>query len=306
MFAQAGDVAPDAVGRLALREAPLRAVKLQLLLPRSDGPGGVAPQLAENGQRLQRVDIARRGLLCQGAAVIALCRIIVLQLRRQIAERQADEPFVRESLLHLSPAGTRLFHAPLGTQNFPAVERHAVAVVHAGHLDKIVPRLRQAAVRDEVVEQPEVAARVIRVRRDEFAVIGDTPGVIVHAPVAKRAAGRLAELAVGVLLRRADGKRLPGIFRRQRVVLLRLMVVQLGAQAPAAAGAVARLDARLQKALGPLQLGLRQQAAVPDPVLDAIELVVVRQAEQLVERDAKEDGDVRQELDVRRRRARLP
>jgi len=125
----------------------------------------------------------------------------------------------------------------------------------------------------------------------------------VHAPVAKRAAGRLAELAVGILLRRADGKRLSGIFRRQRMVLLRLMVVQLGAQAPAAAGAVARLDARLQEALGPLQLGLRQQTAVPDPVLDAVELIVVRQAEQLVERDAKEDGDVRQELDVRRRRA---
>lgn len=140
-------------------------------------------------------------------------------------------------------------------------------------------------------------------RRNEFAVIGDTPGVVVHAPVGKRAAGRLAELAVGVLLRRTDGKRLSGIFRRQRMVLLRLMVVQLGAQAPAAAGAVARLDARLQKALGPLQLGLRQQAAVPDLVLDAVELIVVRQAEQLVERDAKEDGDVRQELDVRRRRA---
>lgn len=90
------------------------------------------------------------------------------------------------------------------------------------------------------------------------------------------------------------------------MVLLRLMVVQLGAQAPAAAGAVARLDARLQKALSPLQLGLRQQAAVPDLVLDAVELIVVRQAEQLVERDAKEDGDVRQELDVRRRRARFP
>ena len=303
MFAQAGDVAPDAVGRLALREAPLRAVKLQLLLPRSDGPGGVAPQLAEDGQRLQRVDIARRGLLCQGAAVIAFGRVIVLQLRRQIAERQADEPFVRESLLHLSPAGTRLVQAALRSQNFSAVERHTVAVVHTGHLDKIVPRLRQAAVRDEVVEQPEIAARVIRVRRDEFAVIGDAPGVVVHAPVGKRAAGRLAELAVGVLLRRTDGKRLSGIFRRQRVVLLRLMVVQLGAQAPAAAGAVARLDARLQEALGPLQLGLRQQTAVPDPVLDAVELIVVRQAEQLVERDAKEDGDVRQELDVRRRRA---
>ena len=175
--------------------------------------------------------------------------------------------------------------------------------IHAGHFGKIGLCLRQAAVRDEVVEQPEVAARVIRVRRDEFAVIGDTQGVIVHAPVAKRAAGRLAELAVGILLRRTDGKRLSGIFRRQRVVLLRLMVVQLGAQAPAAAGAVARLDARLQKALGPLQLGLRQQTAVPDLVLDAVELIVVRQAEQLVERDAKEDGDVRQELDVRRRRA---
>ena len=62
----------------------------------------------------------------------------------------------------------------------------------------------------------------------------------------------------------------------------------------------------LQEALGPLQLGLRQQTAVPDPVLDAVELIVVRQAEQLVERDAKEDGDVRQELDVRRRRAALP
>ena len=84
MFAQAGDVAPDAVGRLALREAPLRAIKLQLLLPRSDGPGGVAPQLAEDGQRLQRVDIARRGLLRQGAAVIAFGRVIVLQLRRQM------------------------------------------------------------------------------------------------------------------------------------------------------------------------------------------------------------------------------
>ena len=143
-------------------------------------------------------------------------------------------------------------------------------------------------------------------RRNEFAVIGDTQGVIVHAPVAKRAAGRLAELAVGILLRRADGKRLSGIFRRQRMVLLRLMVVQLGAQAPAAAGAVARLDARLQEALSPLQLGLRQQTAVPDLVLDAVELIVVRQAEQLVERDAKEDGDVRQELDVRRRRAALP
>ena len=140
-------------------------------------------------------------------------------------------------------------------------------------------------------------------RRNEFAVIGDAPGVVVHAPVAKRAAGRLAELAVGILLRRTDGKRLSSIFRRQRVVLLRLMVVQLGAQAPAAAGAVARLDARLQKALGPLQLGLRQQTAVPDLVLDAVELIVVRQTEQLVERDAKEDGDVRQELDVRRRRA---
>ena len=303
MFAQAGDVAPDAVGRLALREAPLRAVKLQLLLPRSDGPGGVAPQLAEDGQRLQRIDIARRGLLRQGAAVIALCRVIVLQLRRQIAERQADEPFVREARLHFGPAGARLVQSALRPQNFPAVERHAVAVVHAGHFGKIGLCLRQAAVRDEVVEQPEIAARVIRVRRDEFAVIGDTQGVIVHAPVAKRAAGRLAELAVGVLLRRTDGKRLSGIFRRQRMVLLRLMVVQLGAQAPAAARAVARLDARLQEALSPLQLGLRQQTAVPDPVLDAVELVVVRQAEQLVERDAKEDGDVRQELDVRRRRA---
>jgi len=115
LFAQAGDVAPDAVGRLALREAPLRAVKLQLLLPRSDGPGGVAPQLAENGQRLQRVDIARRGLLRQGAAVIALGRVIVLQLRRQIAERQADEPFVRESLLQqarassMRPSARRIF-----------------------------------------------------------------------------------------------------------------------------------------------------------------------------------------------------
>ena len=303
MFAQAGDVAPDAVGRLALREVPLRAVKLQLLLPRSDGPGGVAPQLAENGQRLQRVDIARRGLLCQGAAVIALCRVIVLLLRRQIAERQADEPFVREARLHFGPAGARLGHAALRPQNFPAVERHAVAAVHAGHLDKIVPRLRQAAVRDEVVEQPEIATRIIRMRRDEFAVIGDAPGVVGHATVAKRAAGRLAELAVGVLLRRADGKRLSGIFRRQRVVLLRLMVVQLGAQAPAAAGAVARLDARLQKALGPLQLGLRQQTAVPDPVLDAVELIVVRQAEQLVKRNTEENSNIRQELDVRRRRA---
>lgn len=111
---------------------------------------------------------------------------------------------------------------------------------------------------------------------------------------------------MGILLRRADGKRLPGIFRRQRMVLLRLMVVQLGAQAPAAAGAVARLDARLQKALSPLQLGLRQQTAVPDPVLDAVELVVVRQAEQLVKRNTEENSNIRQELDVRRRRARLP
>ena len=97
-------------------EAPLRAVKLQLLLPRSDGPGGVAPQLAENGQRLQRIDIARRGLLRQGAAVIAFGRIIVLQLRRQIAERQADEP----TRPGIAPPSQPSRHAPL-----PCAPRHA-------------------------------------------------------------------------------------------------------------------------------------------------------------------------------------
>ena len=231
---------------------------------------------------------------------------VLLAVRRQVAQGELHQPFLRKLPFHVCPDGLGLLLLPRMPQDETPVQGYPEAVVQFFHLPQGLLRLRQPVVCQQIVHQPQVSTGIVRVLSDKVLIELNEPVVIVGIPVGRDSAHGRCQLIVGVLFTGAQGQGTAGVLRRQLLMLPGLVVVELGQQTPAPAGPVSGVDAAVQKTLRLFQLSLGQHAAVPDHILDAIQLVVIRQTEQRVQGDAKIDGDHRQQLNIRGGHARFP
>ena len=181
-----------------------------------------------------------------------------------------------------------------------------IAVLQPVQLFQILPCLRAAPVGDQQIEQPLVAVLILRMRGDKVEIKLDQLRVIGIIPVEIRAVFRVEHCMVRVAALRQQAQRPARQRRGVLAVFLRALVVQLGQQECRARLLLRLQTFFLQKAFFALKFLLRQEAAIPEHIVDALHAAVIRHGKQRVDGRPQRHRERRQQQNIRHTRSALP